>query len=242
MHGTNSRWDVPTVSRCQPGAEGSGGEEPLIPNSVSCVRLLSLSDSSMCSCCFSGHLLGLFFFVLFYVLVTRAHINVQSYPERSTGNGRAPVRTKWLIGLVFNEQAGQHLSIDLTLQRFSDIVHSVAGRCQIFREGMSTSARYMSQKDFSWDLPQEPGRRVISQEPQPSVSTAAPSLTSHQATKRSRSPHSETASKKFKSDEGTSVEVSLSQSKSGGLKRARTPESESRSKRVRTDQLRPAET
>ncbi|XP_071061465.1 poly(A) polymerase type 3-like [Pseudochaenichthys georgianus] len=176
------------------------------------------------------------------VLVSRAHIKVQSYPERSTGNARAPVRTKWLIGLVFNEQGGRHLAIDLTLQRFSEIVHSVACRCQMFREGMSTSARYMSQKDFSWDLPQEPGRRVISEEPQPSVSTAAPSPTSHQATKRSRSPHSETSSKKFKSDEGPSEEVCLSQSKSGGLKRARTPESESPSKRVRTDLLRPAET
>ncbi|KAK5918507.1 hypothetical protein CgunFtcFv8_003267 [Champsocephalus gunnari] len=177
-------------------------------------------------------------------LVTRAHIKVQSYPEPSTGNARAPVRTKWLIGLVFNEQGGRHLAIDLTpnLQRFSDIVHSVACRCQMFREGMSTSARHMSQKDFSWDLPQEPGRRVISEEPQPSVSTAAPSPTSQQATKRSRSPHSETSSKKFKSDEGPSEEVCLSQSKSGGLKRARTSESESPSKRVRTDLLRPAET
>ncbi|KAF3841327.1 hypothetical protein F7725_007189 [Dissostichus mawsoni] len=163
------------------------------------------------------------------VLVTRAHINVQSYPERSTGNARAPIRTKWLIGLVFNEQG-------------ANTFHSVAGRCQMFREGMSTSARYMSQKDFSWDLPQEPGRRVISEEPQPSVSTAAPSLTSHQATKRSRSPHSQTSIKKLKSDEGPSEEVCLSQSKSGGLKRARTPESESPSKRVRPDLLRPAET
>ncbi|KAI4814725.1 hypothetical protein KUCAC02_003903 [Chaenocephalus aceratus] len=77
------------------------------------------------------------------VLVTRAHINVQSYPERSTGNARAPVRTKWLIGLVFNEQGGQHLAIDLTpnLQRFSDIVHSVACRCQIEPTLLSQSHR-----------------------------------------------------------------------------------------------------
>ncbi|KAK5859056.1 hypothetical protein PBY51_003149 [Eleginops maclovinus] len=71
------------------------------------------------------------------------------------------------------------------------------------------------------------------------MAAPAPSVMSHQATKRSRSPHSETSTKKFKSDVRPSKGVSLSQSKSGGLKRPHTAESGSPSKRVRTELLKP---
>ncbi|XP_075940181.1 poly(A) polymerase type 3-like [Anarhichas minor] len=187
--------------------------------------------------------------------VNLAHINLQSFSGPSKLNAKEGKSTKWLIGLAVNTEEYKNLKKDLTtpLMCFTETVYSLAESCKMYKEGMTVSATYLAKDNLWWQMPGGQYKRESASvahcsaaQASTSIQPAATSSTTRD-TKRARSPHPETSSKRFRSGEeppkgpcsessGVSLSVSPSQSVSRpSTKRPRAPEPETTSKRVKID-------
>ncbi|XP_034555145.1 poly(A) polymerase beta-like isoform X1 [Notolabrus celidotus] len=171
-------------------------------------------------------------------LISRAHVNLQSYPGPQDSYGKS--NTVWLIGLVFNMDHFKYQRVDLftELQPLLNHVRGLERGYKMSDEGATLTAKYIQRENHTWKLPNRsqmvsyPVRLTHRQ-----ISNAAPLI--HPAIKRKDLTQSLMPAKRIRADKelhsmtsSSGASPSLTQQ---GIKRPLCPQPSTTCKKFRAD-------